>query len=94
MSQPTKGLSQDKLYKLARRKGELDTGYHIILHANGDMEHDRDIDAVAMCDFPDYETSIYVLADAKDTKHLSDAQHAAIEFLEVTYSLPIKYVEV
>ena len=89
-----KNKTKDRLYKEARRLGELDTGYHIIIHNDGSAEYDRDINAVAQYDFENNETSIYVLCDAKDIKHISDAQKVILEELRRLYKLEIKYVEV
>lgn len=89
-----KNKTKDRLYKEARRLGELDTGYHIIIHNDGSTEYDRDINAVAQYDFVDNETSIYVLCDAKDIKHITDAQKVVLEDLRRLYKIEIQYVEV
>lgn len=91
---PLGNATKDKLYKEARRAGELDTGYHIIIHNDGSVEYDRDINAIAQYDFIDNETSIYCLLDAKDIKHITDAQKVILEDLTRMYRIKIKYVEV
>lgn len=66
--------TKDQLYKAARRAGELDTGYHYILHNDGSVEEDRQPNTcVAQYDFENANTSLYILADCKKGK-LSDAQ--------------------
>ena len=73
-----KDFSKDSLYVQARRSGEFDTGYHLILHNTGVLEHDRDLDCVAQYDFPDYDKSLYVLAESVKGK-LTDAQKLIIK---------------
>lgn len=81
--QDTFGKSLWQLYCQARRKGELDTGYHYILRSDGTLEADRPTEAVAQWDFKDSETSLYVLAEAKDK--LSSAQHLTLTQLQEQY---------
>ncbi len=73
-----KDFSKDSLYRQARREGELDTGYHIILHNTGLIETDREQDCVAQYDFPDFDKSLYVLAESVKNK-LTDAQKIIIK---------------
>lgn len=78
---------------MARMEGSLDTGYHIILHRDGTCEYDRQIDAVADYEFKNYDTSIYILVDTTDIKHLTDAQRIVLSELKEDYKLPLKIVE-
>ena len=73
-----KDFTKDSLFIAARRAGELDTGYHIILHNTGLLEYDREQDCVAQYDFPDYDKSLYVLAESVKGK-LTDAQKIIIK---------------
>ena len=72
-------FTKDSLFVSARRAGELDTGYHIILHNTGDIEYDRPLDSVAQYDFPDYSTSLYVLAEMVKKGKLTDAQQIVLD---------------
>ena len=73
-----KDFTKDSLFRLARLRGDFDTGYHFILHNTGVLETDRDQDCVAQYDFPDYRTSLYVLAESIKGK-LTDAQKIIIK---------------
>lgn len=73
-----KDFTKDSLFREARLRGELDTGYHFILHNTGILEADRDKDCVAQYDFPEYRTSLYVLAESIKGK-LTDAQKIIIK---------------
>ena len=73
-----KGAGVEKLFKEARRNGELDTGYHIILSNTGLCETDREKGAVAQYNFPDANCSLYILADTGKIDKLNDAQNAAL----------------
>lgn len=73
-----KDFTKDSLFRQARLMGELDTGYHYILHNTGVLETDRDQDCVAQYDFPEYRTSLYVLAESIKGK-LTDAQKIIIK---------------
>ena len=72
-------FTKDSLFVSARRAGELDTGYHIILHNTGEIEYDRPMDSVAQYDFPDYQVSLYVLAEKMKKKGLTDAQQIVFD---------------
>lgn len=80
-----KGANAEKLFKQARRNGELDTGYHYILSNTGIFEKDREENAVAQHNFPDSDTSLYVLADTDKLNRLNDAQNAAMRYLYGKY---------
>lgn len=80
-----KGANAEKLFKQARRCGELDTGYHYILNNTGIFEKDREEKAIAQHNFPDYDTSLYVLADTNNLGKLNDAQNAAMRYLYGRY---------
>lgn len=73
-----KDFDKDSLFREARLRGDFDTGYHFILHNTGVLETDRDKDCVAQYDFPDYQTSLYVLAESIKGK-LTDAQRIIIK---------------
>ena len=73
-----KDFDKDSLFREARLRGDFDTGYHFILHNTGVLETDRDQDCVAQYDFPDYQTSLYVLAESIKGK-LTDAQRIIIK---------------
>lgn len=73
-----KDFTKDSLFRQARLRGDFDTGYHLILHNTGVLEKDRDQDCVAQYDFPDYRTSLYVLAESIKGK-LTDAQKIIIK---------------
>lgn len=81
---PLKGVGKETLYKEARRRGEFDTGYHFILHHDGNLEVDRLETAVAQWDFEGYKTSLYVLADCPNGK-LSDAQRLVLRSITEKY---------
>lgn len=87
------GADKDKLYKKARRLGDLDTSFHIILLRSGLEEYDRDIKAVAGSNLPDNETSICVLVDAPSKKKMNDAQSLALQRFSIWYDLPLKFYE-
>ena len=78
------GFTKDSLFIAARRAGELDTGYHIILHNTGEMEFDREKEAVAQYDFPDWQESFYVLAESIKGK-LTDAQRKRLPEIQQMY---------
>lgn len=84
---------RDKLYRQARKLGDLDTGYHIIVLDNGLEEYDRDIKAVAGHKLPNNETNIYILVDSPNNK-LNDAQRNTLNRLSIQFGLDIKQVEV
>ena len=69
--------SAHQLFVEARRKGEFDTGYHLILHNDGNIENDRNIDCVAQWNFENADCSIYILADVYNGR-LSDAQRIRV----------------
>lgn len=83
VKQNLNGLDKEALYKKARRLGEFDTGYHFIIHNDGNLEEDRPIDAVAQWNFEEYETSLYVLADTAGK--LSDAQRLVLRGITEQY---------
>ena len=83
VKQPLNGLTKEMLYKKARRNGEFDTGYHFIIHNDGNLEVDRPIDAVAQWNFEEYETSLYILADT--VGKLSDAQRLVLRSITEKY---------
>lgn len=80
-----KGQGVDKLFKQARRDGEFDTGYHYILSNTGLFETDREEGAVAQHDYPDYDSSLYILADTDGLDKLNDAQNAALRDIYKKY---------
>lgn len=86
-------ITKDSLYKKARRRGELDTGYHFLLTNAGTLTADRDIEAVAAHSFPNAEESIYILALTFNS-HLSDAQRLIVNKLGRKYNAKIKEKEV
>lgn len=88
------GETKADIYKQSRRFGGLDTGFHIIIYNTGLVETDREITAVAGRTMPYFDTSIYVLLDAPNKTHITDAQKLALERLTIQYDLPIKYIEV
>ncbi len=79
------GFTKDSLFIAARRAGELDTGYHIILHNTGEMEFDRNKEAVAQYDFPDCDKSLYVLAESLKGGKLTDAQRKRLPEIQKMY---------
>lgn len=87
-----KQVSLKRLYAEARRRGQLDTGFHIYIGRNGSIMYDRDINAIAQYNFPDNETSIYILCDS-GTGKVTDAQKICIDELEELYEIPSKIVE-
>lgn len=86
-----RNISYDNLIRHFRQQGKIDTGHHIILYNDGRQEFDRDINAVAPLDFMDNDKSIYVLAEARDCKHLSDAQKVVLRKLQTEFNVPIKF---
>lgn len=86
------GADQQQLYKQARKIGDLDTGFHIIVLQNGLVEFDRDIKAVASHRLPYNEESLYVLVDTP--KQINAAQHNTLARLSIEYALPLIYNEV
>ena len=73
-----KDFTKDSLFRAARLRGDFDTGYHLILHNTGLLEADREQDSVAQYDFPDFDKSLYVLAESIKGK-LTDAQKIIIK---------------
>lgn len=88
VKKPLKGATKETLLSEARRLGEFDTGYHFIIHNDGSIEADRDIEAVAQWDFKDNATSIYVLCDTDGS--LTDSQRIAVSdlFKELVKTYP------
>lgn len=87
------GADKQKLYSNARKRGYLDTGFHIIMYHSGLMDYDREMDAIADASLPNNSTSIYVLAEYRDKKQLSDAQKVALTNLGYDLDLPIEIIE-
>ena len=73
-----------QLFNEARRRGELDTGFHYVVDALGLVVSDRPEDAVAGWDLTDANCSIYVLVDAK--KEMNDSQKLVVKKLYKKYS--------
>lgn len=65
------GCTADNLRKQARRAGRVDTGFHIILWADGTHNNDRPIEAQATTDYPE---AIMVLAAVDEKFKLSNCQ--------------------
>lgn len=81
-----------QLYKEARRRGDLDTGYHYIVDSLGNITTDRPSEAVAGWNLKDNEVSVYVLVDAN--KKLNDSQKLVVHNLQNTYYPKTKYKEI
>ena len=78
------GLNRHKLYRMARRRGDFDTGYHYILQTDGTLEADREKTAVAGWNLQAADVSLYILADAPEGK-ISDAQRVIIRSIAAEY---------
>ena len=77
--------SAASLFTQARRQGEFDTGYHYILHKDGQIEVDRQPNCVAQYDFENANVSLYILADT-NTGKLTDAQRHVLTSIYEKYT--------
>lgn len=72
----TKGKSLEVLKREARQVGEITVDFHYLIQRDGTIEAGREINEIAGNTLPDYDTAIYIFADAKI--RLTDAQKCAI----------------
>lgn len=70
------GKSFDDVYRYFIQRGELGTGYHYFIDNFGQISEDRKLDEIAGWDYPNNETSIYVLVDCKDGNSNDSQQYA------------------
>jgi N-acetylmuramoyl-L-alanine amidase len=93
----TEGLSVQELYRIARRSGEFNVGFHYLIQRDGNVEEGRDSSVVAGFDYDLTRKAIVIVIDAGETGKLSDAQKVALrdlkESISATYpSIKINHV--
>nr|CAI9750377.1 amidase [Autographiviridae sp.] len=89
-----KGVDIETLRNKCIRKGGLDTGYHYVIRANGDVEPDRPDYAYAGWCFAHEERSVSVLIDTAGTGKVTMASKKALKKILSKYpKAEVKEVE-
>lgn len=66
----------------AKRLGDFDIGYHLIVYQDGALGYGREMTAPAGHDLPHCDTSLYVLVDVGNEGKISDAQKKALKYIQ------------